>query len=140
MPTDAALLAQLQSLWQAVPPIVERLRTPTAEGPPSGECTSGGFEPFDWFDMIDDADREYLLGRHCYPEACGFCGGRYVHNAQCVALCDEWAVKMPFGKHKGQRVADVPPDYLRWLLASGKELNGELQRDIERILKIGQAD
>lgn len=170
MPTDAALLAQLQTLWQAMPPAKPAFRLPTAEDAAElqaeilagildgmseaeriavlgddaddddGDQAAGNLDLFDWFDLIGDAEREYLLARHRYPERCGFCGGHYKHNPRCVALCDEWAVKMPFGKHKGLRVADVPPNYLRWLLVSGKELDGELRREVERVLKIEQAD
>lgn len=28
---------------------------------------------------------------------------------------------MPFGKHKGERMEDVPADYLHWLWTNGKE-------------------
>ncbi|HUY93325.1 MAG TPA: DUF3820 family protein [Pirellulales bacterium] len=150
MPTDAALLAQLQTLWQAVPPSVEpALRLPTAEEAAELQAEilagildglpAGDLAPFDWFALIDDAERHYLLGRHRYPERCGFCGGHYLHNPRCVALCDEWAVKMPFGKHRGLRVTEVPHDYLRWLLRNGMELDGDLRREIERVLKIEQA-
>lgn len=27
---------------------------------------------------------------------------------------------MPFGKHKGEKMANIPPDYLLWLYDNGK--------------------
>jgi len=27
-------------------------------------------------------------------------------------------MRMPFGKYRGQRIADLPADYLEWLLTS----------------------
>ncbi|HVA50207.1 MAG TPA: DUF3820 family protein [Pirellulales bacterium] len=160
MPTDAALLAQLQTLWQVVPP-------PGPEGaPPPAVSTDPPPEPpvseqgevadvyqdegiYLWpdeptaadlgpFALLDDTDGEYLLGRHRYPEPCGFCGGRCWHNPNCVALCDEWLISMPFGKHKGKPVASLDHDYLAWLLKCGMELNAELRREIERVLGIEQ--
>jgi uncharacterized protein (DUF3820 family) len=158
MPTDAALLAQLQTLWQAatppiVPPAVSTDRplepSPVDEQGEMGdvdqdegvylwpdEPTAADLGPFA---LLDDADREYLLGRHRCPERCGFCGGFYHHNPNCVALCDEWLIPMPFGKHKGKPVASLDRDYLAWLLKSGMELNAELRREIERVLGIEQA-
>ncbi|MGH7192266.1 MAG: putative quorum-sensing-regulated virulence factor [Candidatus Saccharimonadales bacterium] len=105
-------------------------RLPDQAEPPDGD-------PFE--NVLDDEARRYLLGRHRYPEPCGFCGGYYRHHPRCVALCDEWAVAMPFGKHKGKPVASLDHDYLAWVLKSGMELNPELRREIERVLKIEQA-
>lgn len=90
----------------------------------------------DPFALIGDAEREYLLGRHRFPPPCGFCGGRSRHNPNCVALSEDWHVKMPWGKHRGKPIADTNPRYLRWLLKSGKELETELRREIERVLEI----
>lgn len=36
---------------------------------------------------------------------------------------------MPFGKHKGTPLADVPTDYLEWLL--GRDLHGWLEREVK---------
>ena len=155
MPTDAALLAQLQTLWRAVPPpiVPPAVSTCRPREPPVDEQGEVGDVHQDegvylWpdeptaadlgaFAMLDGTDREYLLGRHRYPERCGFCGGHYRHNLNCVALCDEWQIPMPFGKHKGKPVASLERDYLAWLLKSGRELNAELRREIEHALDIG---
>lgn len=233
MPSDPALLVQLQSLWQAAPPpivppavVIDRPPEPSPESAPAtpvrkqGEENDGGQQhgkrfrlgtPDEWADLqaeilagidegigdgdqadwrfaenaagddgieradvplelrwwrwatfdqlpygdgrlpelpdadgdpfekvLDDDARRYLLDRHRYPERCGFCGGHYCHNPQCVALCAEWQVAMPFGKHKGKPVASLDHHYLRWVLKSGMELNAELRRGIERVLKIEQ--
>ncbi|WPU91842.1 DUF3820 family protein [Mucilaginibacter sabulilitoris] len=37
---------------------------------------------------------------------------------------------MPWGKHKGVALANVPDDYLKWLYAEGKA-HGDLKRYIE---------
>jgi uncharacterized protein (DUF3820 family) len=35
--------------------------------------------------------------------------------------------EMPFGKHKGRCIADLPPDYLRWFVREGVP-KGEIGR------------
>ena len=40
--------------------------------------------------------------------------------------------KMPFGKHKGLRMEEVPLDYLQWL--SGTDLEEDLRYTIEQYL------
>lgn len=42
-------------------------------------------------------------------------------------------VRMAFGKHRGERLADVPGDYLAWLVATMAE-RPELQRDARAVL------
>ena len=137
MPTDAALLSQLQTLWQAAAPSAA---PPTARQGEAADLDQEQVEPADdpegddplaW---LDDADREYLLGRHRYPERCGFCGGHYRHNPHCVALCDEWQILMPFGKHKGQPIRNVDTDYLLWLFKRNRTLTADVAQEIERVL------
>lgn len=89
---------------------------------------------FDEFEQMAQADREWLF-RPKQP-MCGFCGGHHKHNLACVALTDGFLVKMPWGKHKGLPVADVPHEYLRWLLDKGGDLPGELKAEIERVLSV----
>jgi uncharacterized protein (DUF3820 family) len=38
--------------------------------------------------------------------------------------------KMPFGKHQGEKLANVPPEYLLWLYENAK-LYGELKEYVE---------
>jgi len=33
---------------------------------------------------------------------------------------------MPYGKHKGQRICDMPSDYLKWMAETFTEKAGEL--------------
>lgn len=148
--TPPALLAQLQSLWQAAaPPIMSTAaETPCREKGEAdhvdiaaGVClwpTEMVATDLGPFALIGHAEREYLLGRHRFAEPCGFCGGRAKHNTDCVALSEDWHVKMPWGKHRGKPIAETDPRYLRWLLKSGKELETELRREIERVLGIEQ--
>jgi DNA polymerase III subunit epsilon len=44
--------------------------------------------------------------------------------------------RMPFGKHQGKPLSDVPKDYVRWLMASGafdKSENQELKASFEKL-------
>jgi exodeoxyribonuclease X len=40
--------------------------------------------------------------------------------------------RMPFGKHKGMKMEEVPLDYLQWL--AGTDLEEDLRYTIERYL------
>jgi len=42
--------------------------------------------------------------------------------------------RMPFGKHKGMKIEDVPVDYLQWL--SGTDLDGDMRYTVEHYLKL----
>jgi uncharacterized protein (DUF3820 family) len=42
-------------------------------------------------------------------------------------------MKMPFGKHKGKPLREVPKDYLRWLQAECK-LSASMREAIEQVL------
>jgi hypothetical protein len=46
---------------------------------------------------------------------------------------------MPFGKHKGQELRDVPQDYLCWILANIQDLNSVLRDEITRVLDLTPA-
>lgn len=46
---------------------------------------------------------------------------------------------MPFGRYKGQKLANVPPDYLIWLYDNNK-CNGELKQYIFDNLEVLQAE
>ncbi len=38
--------------------------------------------------------------------------------------------KMPFGKHAGSLLSDLPPDYVQWLLREGRELDADLRHSL----------
>lgn len=95
------------------------------------DLEAGWYDPFD---HITGADRAYM--NRPLPQPCVWCGGRHRHNPLCAALCDEWQVRMPFGKHKGQRVADVPKDYLRFLITKKVHLEPDVKREVYRVLNI----
>ena len=40
---------------------------------------------------------------------------------------------IPFGKHKGKRLSDIPPSYLRWVIANCW-IDGELRLAIDCVL------
>jgi hypothetical protein len=152
MTTDPALLARLQSLWHQAATIAPATSTTTRTddgrrpwcdfGTVAQADVDDYFIPFDadsgkatlpdFFDLMTDDDRASYLAPHRRPEPCPWCTGRLRHNPLCVALCDEWAVLMTFGKHKGRAVRDLDPDYLAWLVRSGVELSDDLRREIER--------
>jgi hypothetical protein len=48
--------------------------------------------------------------------------------------CD---VRLDFGKYKGRRLADVPDDYLRWLLDEATNLTPSLRRAVRECLRNG---
>lgn len=51
--------------------------------------------------------------------------------------------KMPFGKHKGEKVEDVPTDYLEWLeetLEPGKYNNDAFLVEIRKQLAVRQGE
>lgn len=43
-------------------------------------------------------------------------------------------IRMPFGKHKGALVVELPPDYLRWL-RENTDIRGELADAVELALE-----
>lgn len=45
--------------------------------------------------------------------------------------------KMPFGKHFGERLSDVPQDYLRWALRNITDMNSDLRWSVEQVLRQG---
>jgi exodeoxyribonuclease X len=42
---------------------------------------------------------------------------------------------LPFGKHRGLRISQVPPDYLHWMLANCTRIDTDLRQAIEDQLK-----
>jgi Putative quorum-sensing-regulated virulence factor len=42
---------------------------------------------------------------------------------------------LPFGKHRGQALRDVPTHYLRWLVANATDLRPELREAVESELE-----
>jgi hypothetical protein len=48
------------------------------------------------------------------------------------------SVTMPFGKHKGRALSDIPTDYLIWLLDNATALSRQLKRAIETVVEEAQ--
>jgi hypothetical protein len=100
----------------------------------------GGHNPFTaefaaysescWAEVLPDDYRSLTEPRN-YPSPCQWCGGRLHHHPACDELRAESEPKMPFGKHKGQKLSQVPNDYLRWLLAHGTHFEADLRQVIE---------
>jgi len=91
-------------------------------------------DSWDWWDWLYPEDYARLASPHVAPAPCPWCGGRYRHNPLCDDLRASWEVVMPFGKHKGTPIRDVPTDYLQWLLQCG-DVRGELRKEIESVLQ-----
>jgi uncharacterized protein (DUF3820 family) len=121
--------------WQVTPvdsaaqkPLVDKPRPPTAAS------DVDDINEYYW-SQITEEDRDYLTGPRVYPSRCAWCYGRLAHSTQCWELRKSWGFEMPFGKHAGKPITEVPHDYLRWLLSRG-ELARDLQAAIEMELDI----
>lgn len=40
-------------------------------------------------------------------------------------------IRMPFGKHKGENIEEVPADYLVWLYENKEDLYGDIKEFID---------
>lgn len=49
-------------------------------------------------------------------------------------------VDMPFGKHKGEWICDIPTAYLRWLIENCDELNTSLRNHVANELGFREAN
>ena len=56
-----------------------------------------------------------------------------IHNIPGKLISEGMYHKMPFGKHKGMKMEDVPVDCLQWL--AGTDLDEDLRYTVEQILK-----
>jgi hypothetical protein len=81
---------------------------------PVGEQSFSSYSDSCW-SQVSVPDYRDLTTKRNYPPPCRWCGGRLVHNRLCDWLCQSWQPTLPFGKHKGKRLSDVPIDYLQWL-------------------------
>jgi exodeoxyribonuclease X len=45
-------------------------------------------------------------------------------------------LRMPFGKHKGELIEDLPEDYLYWCLENVEDLSPALQEEMEKQLQM----
>jgi uncharacterized protein (DUF3820 family) len=117
-------------------------RDPEAPAVAPTECelpqqpdTSDFISVNDWYwEHIDEADREYLLGPHSWPSPCAWCGGRTIHSAACNELRRGWIPVFSFGKYRGRRADTVPKEYIDWLLSEGignEDFRAELQLWLE---------
>jgi uncharacterized protein (DUF3820 family) len=95
--------------------------------------------PVNWWAYMEDEDLHYMLAPRPKSVPCFFCGGRSFHADDCFTLQKE----VPFGKHKGKLLIEVPEDYLRWMLRKLETLPGELreaiQADLRRRRRAGRA-
>ena len=89
-----------------------------------------------YWSQISEANRRYLLGPRNWPDPCVWCGGRLCHSEMCNVLHEHWAPRLEFGKHKGQRIKDVPTDYLQWLIKTRTVRDDDTRRAICRRLGV----
>ena len=72
----------------------------------------------DPFDQLTDADRRFMLGPRNWPaKRCPRCD-RFMHARWCLEVVEP-APSIPFGKHRGKTLDQVPDDYLRWAIGNG---------------------
>jgi len=79
------------------------------------------------------ADYEYAVYPAPQPEREFYLGGGGPHYDP-MSLPRNRVPRMPWGKHRGKRVEQIPLDYLEWLRAKGIRLQGEIQQAIDRRL------
>lgn len=83
---------------------------------------------------IYNHDFAYLTAPREAPTPCPWCTGRLHHHSLCNDLRASWTPTLPWGKHQGKRLAEVPTAYLRWL-ATKPGLSSELREAIEHHLQ-----
>jgi hypothetical protein len=88
-----------------------------------------------YWQNISDEDRAHLLGPRNWPKPCAWCGGRVAHSPACKELRKGWELKMPFGKHKGVALSDVPSHYLQRLVWFNVKMSNELREAVKRTLQ-----
>ncbi len=94
----------------------------------------------DWYwENIDEADRERLLGPRNWPSPCAWCGGRTVHSAACDELRRGWIPVFSFGKYRGRRADTVPRQYIDWVLRK-KVGDDEFRSDLRRWRESGRTE
>ena len=72
----------------------------------------------EYWSLVRQRDRNYLLSPRDWPTPCPWCGGRLIHSSTCDDLQIAWTPVIPFGKHRGQRASKVPATYITWILNS----------------------
>jgi hypothetical protein len=86
-----------------------------------------------WSHVSDDAYR-YLTADRSFAAPCPWCGGRLKHNPLCDELRVSWAPTLPWGRHKGKPLSEVPRDYLCWI-GRNRSLPADLRTAIESQLQ-----
>lgn len=90
--------------------LLEHVGDDDAEGPPFR-----GDE--DYWHVLHESDRRHLTGPRGWPAApCAWCGRWLGHADGCLAAEPP---RVPFGKHRGRPVDQVPETYVLWLRESG---------------------
>ncbi len=49
-------------------------------------------------------------------------------------------MRMPFGKHKGELVEDLPSDYVEWILENVERITPDLQTELEKQLAMKRGE
>ena len=92
-----------------------------------------GTLPSPSLDIMYREDYEYAVYPEPKPEHEFYLGGggpRY----SVADLPRNRAPRMPWGKHKGKRVEQIPDDYLAWIEEQGIALQGDIREAVERRL------
>ncbi len=78
-------------------------------------AVADGDNEFFWAN-ISPRDFAYLTAPLAIIPACPWCGGRTKHTTICDELRTSFEPVVPWGKHKGKSLSQVPVDYLEWLV------------------------
>lgn len=83
----------------------------------------------------------YTITFHCKNKHQWHGGSRVIFPTESPTIDSppRSGIRMPFGKHKGEMVDDLPLDYIEWLLTNIDNLREELKAELERqvIMKKG---
>lgn len=89
--------------------------------------------------QMPERDYAYLMRPRGNAPPCAWCGGRLVHSRACNELVKSWDLIMPYGKHKGRPLSEVPLDYLEWLLVR-PGLDAQLAASIRKRVRSGKPE
>ena len=83
------------------------------------------------WDLVRDPDRRAQVDR-VLPDPLADAQAEIRRFRQILAAA---AVRMPWGRHEGDALAQIPSDYLRWVLEHADAADDDLRHDINAVLE-----